>query len=92
MARLICLRLGVQPAGKVGRNGAPMRKILQKLQRLRHYVARANAMYVRYEADSARVVFVGRVVQSLRGRLTAHGRQIEAGVTAASSLSPVRMR
>ena len=49
-------------------------------------------MNVRDESDSARVVFVGRVVQPLRGRLTAHGRQTAAGVTAASSLSPVRMR
>lgn len=49
-------------------------------------------MDVRDESDPARVVLVGRIVQSLHGRLTAHGGQTAAGVTAASSLSPVRMR
>ena len=49
-------------------------------------------MDVRDESDPAGVVLIDRVVQSLRGRLTAHGRQTAAGVTAASSLSPVRMR
>ena len=76
----------------IGRNGASMREILEELQRFRDDVARANAMDVGDEADSARVVLVGRVVQPLRGRLTAHDGQTAAGVTAASSLSPVRMR
>ena len=76
----------------VGRNRAPVREILQELQRFRDDVARTNAMDVRNEANSAGVVFVGRIVQSLRSGLTAHARQTAAGVTAASSLSPVRMR
>ena len=83
---------GAVACAGVGGNRTSMRQVLEELQRFRDDVAGANAMDVRDEADSARVVFVGRVVQSLRGRLTAHGRQTAAGVTAASSLSPVRMR
>jgi single-stranded DNA-binding protein len=49
-------------------------------------------MDVRDESNSARVVLIGRVVQSLRRRLTVQGAQTAAGVTAASSRSPVRIR
>lgn len=49
-------------------------------------------MDVSDETDPARVVFVGRIVQSLRAGLTAHYDQTAAGVTAASSRSPVRIR
>ena len=46
-------------------------------------------MDVSDETNSARVVFVGRVVQSLRSRLTVHCGQSAAGVTAASSLAAI---
>lgn len=77
---------------RVGRNSASVRKILQQLERFPDYVAGASSMDVRDETNSARVVFVGRIIQSLRCRLTVHGGQSAAGVTAASSLSPVRIR
>jgi len=53
---------GTVTCARVGRNRAPMRKILEELQRFRDDVARADSMDVSDEADSARVVFVGRVV------------------------------
>jgi hypothetical protein len=46
----------------VGRYSASVRKILKKLERLLYNVPRANAMDVSDETDSARVMFVGRVV------------------------------
>jgi len=46
----------------VCRNSTAMRKILEELERFPDYVARANAMYVCDESNSARVVFVGRVI------------------------------
>lgn len=47
---------------RVGRNRAPVRQILEELERFPDYVARANAMDVRDESNSARVVLIGRVV------------------------------
>jgi predicted alpha/beta-hydrolase family hydrolase len=46
----------------VSRDSTSVRKISQQLERLFYNVARANTMYVRDETDSARVMFVGRVV------------------------------
>jgi hypothetical protein len=46
----------------VGSDSASVRKIVEKLERLLHNVARANAMDMSDETDSARVMFVGRVV------------------------------
>ena len=46
----------------VCRNSTAMRKILEELEGFPDYIARANAMDVRDKADSARVVFVGRVI------------------------------
>jgi hypothetical protein len=46
----------------VSRDSASVRKIPEKLERLLYNVARANAMDVRDKPNSARVMFVGRVV------------------------------
>jgi hypothetical protein len=53
---------GAVASARVGRNSAPVRKILEELERFPDYVARANAMDVRDESNSARVVLIGRVV------------------------------
>jgi len=53
---------GAVAGARIGRNGAPVRQILEELERLPDYVARANAMDVRDESNSARVVLIGRVV------------------------------
>jgi len=47
---------------RVGRDSASVREILEKLERFPDYIARTDAMDVRDESDSARVVFVGRVI------------------------------
>ena len=53
---------GAVAGARIGRNGAPMRKILQKLERFPDYFARANTVDVRDESNPARVMFIGRVV------------------------------
>jgi hypothetical protein len=53
---------GAVASARVGRNGAPMRKILEELERFPDYIVRANPMDVGDETNSARVVFVGRVI------------------------------
>ena len=46
----------------VSRDSASVRKIVEKLERLLYNVARTNAVDVRDKPDSARIMFVGRVV------------------------------
>ena len=53
---------GAVAGARVGRNSAPVRKILQELERFSDYITRANAMDVCDETNSARVVFVGRII------------------------------
>jgi hypothetical protein len=73
----------------VGRDSAPVREISQELERLLHHVAGANAMDVSNETQSARIVLVSRVVQSLRARLIMQGHQFATVIRAShTAVSP----
>jgi hypothetical protein len=53
---------GAVASACVSRNSASVREILKKLERFPDYIAGANAMYVRDESNSARVMLIGRVI------------------------------
>jgi hypothetical protein len=56
---------GAVTGAGVGGDSASVRKILEELERLVHYVSGPNAVDVSDEANSAGVVLVSRIVQSL---------------------------
>jgi len=59
---------GAVAGAGVGGDGAPVREILEELERFLDDVARADAVDVGDETDAAGVVLVSRVVQSLLSR------------------------
>jgi hypothetical protein len=53
---------GAVASARVCRNSTPMRKILEEFERFPDYISRASTVDMCDETNSARVVFVGRII------------------------------